>query len=275
MEGYIKVWPQSFPIIPGWDVSGTIEKTNSPNFVIGDEVYAYTRPAFDMLDAHPECKSESIGLLDGTHTSFVAVKAWKVAKKPKTISVVDSAAVPLAALTAYQALHDKLAISEGKTIVIVAASGGVGSYAVGLAKVAGAKVIGTCSARNFEYVKSLGADEVRDYNVEGYLDGIEPDLVFDCAGGKSAMDALAALKDGGKITSIVEFGISDIAAKAGKTGEAFLVAPSGESLTVIGNLIDDGKVKVPKISTMPIDDIQEAFTQIKSSRTVGKIVLTR
>jgi len=275
MEGYIKVWPQSFPIIPGWDVSGTIEKTNSPNFVIGDEVYAYTRPAFDMLDAHPECKSESIGLLDGTHTSFVAVKAWKVAKKPKTISVVDSAAVPLAALTAYQALHDKLAISEGKTIVIVAASGGVGSYAVGLAKVAGAKVIGTCSARNFEYVKSLGADEVRDYNVEGYLDGIEPDLVFDCAGGKSAMDALAALKDGGKIASIVEFGISDIAAKAGKKGEALLVAPSGESLTAIGNLIDDGKVKVPKISTMPIDDIQEAFTQIKSSRTVGKIVLTR
>merc|ERR1712000_157530 len=124
-------------------------------------------------------------------------------------SIEEAAAVPLAALTAYQALHDKAGISEGKTVLIVAASGGVGSYAVGLAKEAGATVIGTCSARNFDYVKSLGASDVRDYNEEDYLKGIEADIVFDCAGGKSTTDALAVLKPDGIIVSIVEFGIAD------------------------------------------------------------------
>jgi len=275
MEGYIKAWPQSFPIVPGWDVAGTIEKSNSSDFAVGDEVFSYTRPAFDMADEHPECKSEAIGTLDGTHASYVAVKAWKVAKKPATTSLTEAASVPLAALTAYQALHDKANISEGKTVVIVAASGGVGSYAVGFAKDAGANVIGTCSARNFDYVKGLGAADVRDYNVEGYLDGIEADIVFDCAGGKSCTDALAVLKPDGIIVSIVEFGIADIAEKAGRKGAAFLVRPSGDQLRTIGQLIDDGKVKIPAVTTFPFDKINDAFEQIKGSRTVGKIVLQR
>jgi len=275
MEGYIKPWPQGFPIVPGWDVAGTIEKSNSTDFVEGDQVFAYTRPAFDMEESHPECTSEKIGTLDGTHASYVAVKAWKVAKKPNTASFAEAAAVPLAALTAYQALYDKGGLAEGKTVLILAASGGVGSYAVGLAKNAGARVIGTCSQRNFEYVKSLGADEVRDYNAEGYLDGIEPDIVFDCVGGKSATDALDKLKESGKIVSIVQFDIADLAAKANRSGEAFLVAPSGDTLRTIGQLIDYGKVKIPKITTMPFSDIQDAYAQIKSSRTVGKIVLLR
>eukprot|EP00012_Vannella_robusta_P011981 CAMPEP_0206204808 /NCGR_PEP_ID=MMETSP0166-20121206/13785_1 /ASSEMBLY_ACC=CAM_ASM_000260 /TAXON_ID=95228 /ORGANISM="Vannella robusta, Strain DIVA3 518/3/11/1/6" /LENGTH=305 /DNA_ID=CAMNT_0053624587 /DNA_START=164 /DNA_END=1078 /DNA_ORIENTATION=- len=256
MEGFIKDWPQSFPIIPGWDVAGTIEKTNSKDFQVGDEVFSYTRPAFDMTEEHPECSSEAIGTLDGTHAGYVAVKAWKVAKKPNSASIEEAAAVPLAALTAYQALHDKAGISEGKTVLIVAASGGVGSFAVGLAKEAGATVIGTCSARNFDYVKGLGASDVRDYNEEDYLKGIEADIVFDCAGGKSTTEALAVLKPDGIIVSIVEFGIADIAQKADRKGVAFLVQPTGDQLRTIGKLIDDGKVKIPNITTMPFDNIQ-------------------
>ena len=275
MEGYIKGWPQNFPIVPGWDVAGTVEKSNSPDFRVGDEVYAYTRPAFDMLEEHPDSKSESIGTLDGTFASYVAVKAWKVAKKPTSASLEESAAVPLAALTAYQALHDMAGISKGKTVVIVAASGGVGSYAVGFAKEAGANVIGTCSARNFDYVKSLGANDVRDYNVDGYLDGIEADIVFDCAGGKSARDALAVLKPGGKIVSIVEFEIGNLAKKVDCVGIAFLVKPGGDQLRTIGKLIDDGKITIPKINLLPFDKVYEGFDQIKGSRTVGKIVIQR
>jgi len=275
MEGLLQFWPQEFPMVPGWDVAGIIEQSNSSDFTVGDEVYAYTRAAFDMLDAHPECKSEKIGKLDGTHSSYVAVKAWKVAKKPKTATFAEAAAVPLAALTAYQGLHDKGGISEGKTVLITAGSGGVGSYAIGFAKHAGARVITTCSARNFEYVKSLGADEVRDYNVEGYLKGIEADLVLDCAGGNTAEDALAAVKENGKMVSIVEFDIAERAKKVNRTAEAFLVAPAGDTLTTIAQLIDDKKVKIPNITTMPFNKIQDAFAQIKSHRTVGKIVLLR
>lgn len=196
-------------------------------------------------------------------------------KKPKTANFNESSAIPLAALTAYQALHNKGNIQKDQTVLIIAASGGVGSYAVGFAKHVGAKVIGTCSAKNFDYVKNLGADEVRDYNNDDYLNGIEPDLIFDCAGGQSTLDALKVLKEDGKIVSIVTFDIADIAKKSNRNGEAFLVWPSGETLTTIAQLIDDNKVKIPKITALPFDKIQEAFAQIKSSRTVGKIVLTR
>jgi len=275
MEGYIRAWPQNFPIVPGWDVSGVIEQSNSSDFNIGDEVFAYTRPAWDLSDAHPECSSESIGTLDGTHSSYIALKSWKVAKKPSTLTLEEAAAIPLAALTAYQALHDKGNIKKDQTVLILAASGGVGSYAVGFAKAAGATVIGTCSARNFDYVKNLGADDVRDYNVDGYLDDIDADLVFDCAGGKSTLDGLARLKENGKIVSIVTFDIADVAKKQNRDGEAFLVNPSGDNLRTIGNLIDEGKVKFPQIKVLNFDEIQQAFSDIKSSRTVGKIVLKR
>ena len=199
--------------------------------------------------------------------------AWKVARKPAALSFEQAASVPLAGLTAYHGLHDEGELKAGQTALVLAASGGGGSYAVGIAKAVGARVIGTCSGRNVDYVHSLGADEVRDYTKPDYLAGVEVDLVFDCVGGDNTAAGLAALKAGGTIMSIATFDVHEAAAKVGKTGKAFLVRPDGGQLAALGDLLQEGKVKVPRLNEFPFEKAQDAFAQQMSNRTVGKIVI--
>jgi len=276
--GYIKAWPQSLPIVPGWDAVGTVEAVGeqaASSFKKGETVFTYTRPAFD-LPQHPECKAEAIGLFDGTSQQYISVKAWKVAHVPKKASLAEAAGVPLAGLTAYQALHDEGGLQKGQTVLIPGGSGGVGSFAVGIAKAAGAHVIASCSAKNVDYVKKLGADEVLDYGkgtLPEQLKGRNIDLVFDCVGGETTTQGIQALKEGGVIVSIASFDVGETAKKQGRVGKAFLVRPSGDQLRILGGLIDDGKVQLPAVEELAWAKLKEAHDRSQSGRTVGKLVV--
>mmetsp|Transcript_21730 Transcript_21730/g.37058 ORF Transcript_21730/g.37058 Transcript_21730/m.37058 type:complete len:330 (-) Transcript_21730:28-1017(-) len=277
-EGYIKAWPQSFPIVPGWDAAGIVEEAPAGSaFKKGDKVYSYTRPAFDMKDEHPEAESEAIGLEDGTAQEYIAVTEWKVAAAPKSTTLEEAAGVPLAGLTAYQGLFEHGKLEKGQTVLLIGASGGVGSYAVGLAKEAGATVIGVCSTSNVDYVKKLGADEVIDYkkgDVLEQLKGKTIDVAYDMVGGDSGQDAIKAVKDKGIVVSICNWSVKDEAEKEGKTGISFLVKPSGDQLRKLADLIDSKKIQLPKIETLPLADIAKAHKKSQEGRTTGKLVLT-
>eukprot|EP01128_Nolandella_sp_AFSM9_P012699 TRINITY_DN952_c0_g1_i3.p1 TRINITY_DN952_c0_g1~~TRINITY_DN952_c0_g1_i3.p1 ORF type:complete len:344 (-),score=107.22 TRINITY_DN952_c0_g1_i3:87-1091(-) len=278
-QGYIPVWPHAFPIVPGWDVAGTIESApEGSEFKVGDKVFSYTRPAFDMVEEYPTAKDEKIDA-SGTYAEYVAVAEWKVAKIPTSASLAQAASIPLAGLTAYQALHDHLKIQKGERVLILGASGGVGSFAVGIAKAAGAYVIGTCSGRNVDYVKGLGADLVVDYTKEqGVVAqvGDKVDKVFDCVGGDSTKDGVDALKEGGIISSIANGeGAAKLAADSGKTGSGFLVKPSAAQLNALAKLLDNGDAKYPTVTTSAFnaENAVAAHKALESARTQGKLVL--
>jgi NADPH:quinone reductase-like Zn-dependent oxidoreductase len=275
--GYMDFWPHEETIVPGWDVSGTVVSAPPDSgFQEGESVFSYTRPAFDMPDAHPTAAGEKIDVHTGTFAEYVSVPAWKVAKIPKTATLEQAAGVPLAGLTAYQAIVDHLKASAGSRLLILGASGGVGGYAVGIAKSLGLTVIGTCSARNIDYVKNLGADEVLDYNAGGLteqLKGAPVDLIFDCVGGETVVEALGTIKKGGKVVSVADFAIGEKTSAVDCTGNAFLVQPSAKQLTILAKLIDDGAVKLPKVTTFALADAAKAHELSETNRTVGKIVL--
>jgi len=279
-EGYLKDWPQKLPIITGWDVSGTIVEVGSEvtDHKVGDEVYSYSRPAFDRPELFAD--DSPIGV-DGCCAEFVKSAAWKVAPKPKTLTFPEAGAVPLAALTAYQSIFDKGGLSGEKTLLVLNASGGVGSFAVQFAVAKGCKVVGTCSSRNIDYVKGFGATPV-DYTknsvvadvkkVAGFESGA--DVVFDCVGGESTDAGIELVKSDGKIVSIANFDIVSLAEAKNKKGEVHLTSPSGKQLTEISELMDDGKVKIQALKEFPLSSAVEAFTGLETHRIRGKIVLT-
>jgi len=277
-EGYLRqAMPHKLPIIPGWDVAGTIQSVgaNCTRFKVGDEVFSYNRPAPEVDD----CKDEQIAD-NGCCAEYVAVKEWKVASKPKTLTFESAAGVPLAALTAWQGAFDKGGLKSGQTLLVLGAAGGVGSFAVQFAKEKGATVIGTCSTKNVDLVKSLGADHVIDYSkgkVEDHVAAIAPivDVVYDCVGGDSTKDGVAVVKNDGVVVSIANMGVGKLCQDAGKgTGIAFMVTPSHTQLHEIGELIDAGKVKLAGLETLPLAECGKAHELSQSGRTVGKLVLT-
>lgn len=277
-EGYLRGGlTHKLPIIPGWDVAGTVHSigANCTRFKVGDEVFAYARP-FPEAD---DCKDEAIAD-NGTCAEYVAVRELKVAFKPKTLTQEAAAGVPLAALTAWQGIFNKGGLKSGQTLLVLGAAGGVGSFAVQFAKEKGATVVGTCSTKNVDLVKSLGAEHVVDYSkgkVDAQVLAVAPvvDVVFDCVGGDSATDAIAAVKNDGVVVSIAAFNIGKLCQDAGKaTGVAFMVSPNHAQLQEIGDLIDAGKVKLAGLETMPLADCAKAHDLSQSGRTVGKIVLT-
>jgi len=254
--GYLKdLWPMTLPIIPGWDVSGTIVEVGAhcKRLNVGDDVYSYCRPAFDM-DIE-DGKSEQLAD-NGSVAQFVAVKEWKVALKPASLSFDEAAGVPLAALTAWQGLFEHLGAVEGDRVLILNACGGVGSFAVQFAKARNITVIGTCSTKNVELVQSLGADVVIDYTEGNVVEQVRAtgiiDGVYDCVGGVNTAHGIDALKDGGTIVSIGNHTVAADAAAQGKVGKGFLVRPSLEELNEISALCDSNNVKVAKVEALPL-----------------------
>ena len=287
-KGFIKAWPQAFPIIPGWDAAGVVEAVgpSCTRVKVGDEVFAYTRPAWDMGEAHPESAGEKIG--GGCCAEYVAVKEWKVAKKPATATFAQAGAIPLAGLTAWQALFTHGGVAEGQTLLILNASGGVGSFAVQFAKAKGvATVIGVCSGGKAAYVTSLGADHVVDYTNKDAGSVAEQaracageggiDACFDAVGGDNTLEGLKALKEGGVCVSIANWGVAKLAEEAtytkGLKGISFLVQPNREELDAIAALVDAGKVRIPELTEMPLDECAAAHTLSESHRVKGKLVL--
>lgn len=259
-EGHLKeMVSYSMPVILGWDVSGIVESIGKDvtKFKVGDAVFS-----------RPDVKR------DGTYAEFVAVDEGEVAFKPKTISHVESASLPLAGITAWEALFTTAKLSSDQKILIHGGSGGVGSLAVQLAKSRGAYVISTTSTKNLALVKSLGADDVIDYKTQKFEEIVtEVDVVFDTVGGEVQERSWSVLKQDGILVSIVSQP-SDEAAEKHKVRSAFIfIEPNAEILTQITEMVDEGKVRPIVGAEFALADIAKAHKLSESGHSVGKIVL--
>ncbi|PIQ22746.1 MAG: zinc-binding oxidoreductase [Cytophagales bacterium CG18_big_fil_WC_8_21_14_2_50_42_9] len=263
-EGYLKDFiPVSFPAIPGWDVAGVIEERSysARRFNVGDEVYAYAR--------RPTVQQ-------GTFAEYLVIPESYIALKPKNLSFAEAAGIPLVGLTAYQSIFDAGQLKENQSILILGASGGVGSLGIQLAKNAGAVVIGVASEKNHAFMQELGADHTIDYHNNHigeaakkiFPDGV--DLIFDCASGETFSQSLSALKTGGKLVSILNHG-QDLDSNI--HFQYVFVEPNSRELAILAELAEAGKLKVHVSKTYSLADATKAFEQIETHHTTGKIVI--
>jgi NADPH:quinone reductase-like Zn-dependent oxidoreductase len=258
--GGLKSLNPTLPQIPGFDVAGVVESVGADvkRFKKGDEVYSY----ISLKHA-------------GAYAEFVAIPESEVALKPKKIDFVHAAGVPLAALTAWQALFDTAGLKEGQTVLIHAGSGGVGHFAVQLAKAKGAKVIATASARNLEFLNELGADQVIDYTTQKFEELVKDvDVVLDPIGGDTLERSYQVVKSGGFIVSIVGPPDKTKLAARDLRGAGILVTPNAKELAEISELIDAGKVKPTVSEVIPLANAKHAHELSETGHTRGKIVLS-
>lgn len=251
-------------IILGWDVSGVIEEVGKDviGFKKGDEVFGMVN-----FPGHGQAYAE-----------YVAAPASQLAIKPANISHEEAAAATLAALTAWQALVTNAKVSKGQKVIIQAAAGGVGHYAVQIAKYLGAYVIGTSSEANKDFVLSLGADEHIDYKKHRVDEVVsDADFVLDPIGDDNIDPSLNAVKKGGTMIMLPSFYKDLIIEKAkekGVTGYFFVVESNGEDMKKLAKLLAKGIIRSHVSQTFPFDKIKEAHLQIETGKTKGKVVVT-
>ncbi|MFI1280610.1 NADP-dependent oxidoreductase [Streptomyces sp. NPDC020858] len=244
----------------GWDVSGTVEAVG-PGVTfhrVGDEVYGM--PRFPQQA--------------GAYAEYVTAPARHFARKPASLDHVEAAALPLAALTAWQALVDTAGVSAGQRVLVHAAAGGVGHLAVQIAKARGAYVIGTASAAKHDLLRDLGADELIDYRTTDFEDVVsDVDVVIDAIGGDYGQRSLKVLKPGGHLVTLP--GPDGIPADAQGVQAAWvIVEPDLKGLEEIAALVEQGLLK-PLIDTvLPLEQAAKAHEIGEQGRTTGKIVLT-
>jgi NADPH:quinone reductase len=266
-EGWLQaLFPHQFPLIPGWDAAGTVAATGAgvEGFAVGDKVWAYCRKPVVQW---------------GTYAEFVTMPADAIAPIPGCLEVEQAAAIPLVALTSWQALFDAANLVAGQTVLIHAGAGGIGSLAVPLAKGVGATVVATASAGNHAYVRELGADHVIDYAVEDFVaatrtlfpDGV--DVVYETIGGETLARSYRVLRRGGFLVSIVDQPLADEAAKADVRHAHVFVAPNGGQLRQIAALFDSGRLRPPTITPMPLAEAAQAQELSRQGHVRGKIVL--
>jgi NADPH:quinone reductase-like Zn-dependent oxidoreductase len=271
------------PVVFGNELAGRVvgRGPEARRFREGDAIYA--RVDKDALGAFAE---------------YALVREPHAAPKPESLTMAEAAAVPLAALTAWQCL-DSLGVGEGTKLLVHAGSGGVGAFALQLARLRGARVATTTSTRNVELVKKLGADVVIDYKTQRFDDELSGyDAVLDALGGDELMRSFKVLKPGAKLVSIagppepgtarrsgfalwlrpvfwlLSLRARRAAAARGVTYEYLFMRPDGDQLARIGELINDGKVSVVVDRTYPLDDVRAALAYLETGRARGKIVLT-
>lgn len=256
----------SGPFVLGWDVSGVVEEVGAGVhlFEPGDEVYGL--PWFPRLA--------------GANAEFVCAPSRQFARKPRTLDHVHAAAVPLAALTAWQALTESAQVQRGEKVLIHAAGGGVGHMAVQLARHLGAHVIATARSEKHEWLRSLGADETIDYTVERFEEIVtDADVVLDLVGDKddTTVRSISALRAGGTLVLIAPTSAGDIHERGLHANvnvtPAILVEPDGHQLAEIARIIDHGKLRIHVEKAFPLSDAAEAHRLGEGGRTTGKIVL--
>ncbi|MFE2231866.1 NADP-dependent oxidoreductase [Streptomyces sp. NPDC059442] len=245
-----------YPVVPGWDVSGTIERVgiDVPEFEVGDEVMAYARKDY---------------VHGGTFAEYVSVPVRALAAKPASLNWAQAAGLPLAGLSAYQLLT-RLGTGVGDTVLVHGAAGGVGSIGVQIARALGARVIGTASLRNHDRLRGFGCEPV------AYGDGLTarvrdlaPDgvsVVADFVGGVLET-TLAVLAEGGRHASIADHSV------LGAGGQWIWVRPVGEDLAALGQLSDAGQLTVDVAATFPLAELGAAFALSQEGHTPGKIVI--
>ncbi|SER25262.1 NADPH:quinone reductase [Gracilibacillus ureilyticus] len=263
-EGYLKqMFDWEFPIILGWDVAGVIVETGSAvtGWKVGDEVFA--RPDTTRF---------------GTYAEYTIVDDNLLAEKPSNISFEEAAAVPLAGLTAYQGLFDHGKLEKGQKVLIHAGAGGVGTYAIQLAKEAGAYVCTTASPKNHELLISLGADEVIDYHTTDIKETLKDiDLVLDTIGGETQNDSFEVLKENsGRLISIVGEPNQEKAKEKNVIAKGIWLQPDGEQLSKLADLLEKGKMKsiVGTTFSLSRQGVYDAHSVSETHHAAGKIVIT-
>src|SRR6478672_3198463 len=254
---YAREFGTHLPLIPGYDIAGVVEKTGAKvtKLKAGDAVYGY--PTFG-----------------GGWAEYVTVRQWEVAAKPKTLNFAEAAAVPMGALTAWQALVDTAQLQPGQTILVHGGSGGVGSFAVQIAKARGARVIATASTANQDLLKQLGADVAIDYTKTRFEDvAKDVDAVLDPVGKETLARSYGVLKKGGIVMSLVARPDPAELKKHGIRGAAISVHPDAEDLAKIAQLIDAGKIKPIVTEVLPLSEAIAAQLQAETHHTRGKLVL--
>ncbi|MGZ3098254.1 NADP-dependent oxidoreductase [Streptomyces sp. H62] len=248
-----------FPVVPGWDVSGVVVRPGAAvaEFAAGDEVIGYVREDF---------------LSRGTFAEYVAAPVRTLARKPRNLTWEEAAGLPLTGLTAYQVMNGALGVGRGDTVLVHAAAGGVGSIAVQLGRHAGARVIGTASERNHDFVRGLGGEPVA-YG-EGLAErvrGLAPegvDAVFDTVGGETLRTSAELLAAGGRLASIADADVVD------HGGRYCFVRPDADDLLRLTELAEQGVVSVHVSETFPLERAADAHRRNQEGRTRGKIVVT-
>lgn len=259
---FTEAYENQDPAILGWDVSGKVVEVGQyvTHFQAGDEVFGMVK--------FPEPA--------GAYAKLVAAPKSHVTEKPTNVSHEQAAASTLAALTAWQSLVNVAQIQKGQKVLILNASGGVGHFAVQMARHFGAYVIGTSSGRNKDFVINLGADEHIDYEQETFEDRInDADVVLDGVGGEVSYRALQATKEGGTLITLLAIA-TDLPEKAkeqGKSSHIMMVQPSGADMNRIAQLLEARNI-VPHIEkSYALDEIAQAHRHVEGRRTRGKVVV--
>jgi NADPH:quinone reductase-like Zn-dependent oxidoreductase len=257
---FAKFFHSKLPLVPGYDISGTVEQLGSKitKFKVGDAVYAY------------------LGLKEGGgYAEYAVATENEAAPKPKTLNFIEAAAVPVAGLTAWQALIDNAHLGAGQTVLIHGGSGGVGSFAIQIAKAKGARVIATASTQNQDLLKQLGADVAIDYTKTKFEDvAKDVDVVLDSVGKDTLARSYGIVKTGGYIVSLVAQPSTVELEAHGIHGAAINVQPNASELAALGKLIDEKKIKVIVSQVLLLAEAGKAQAQAETHHTRGKIVLT-
>jgi len=250
-------FPHHFPIIPGWELAGVVEAAGPavPDLAPGDEVFAYVRRDDVQWGATAE---------------LVPVPLRCLARKPQSLSFAEAGAVPLAGLTAYQALTEVLDVGEGDRVLVHRGAGGVGFFAVQIAAALGAHVIATASPRNHGFLRDAGAAEVLDYSagpISGQL--AEPvDAVLDLVGGDTLADAPRQVRDPARIASVVDAAVRDLG------GRYVFVRPDAHDLEELARMADAGQLRVSIAKAFPLEQVREAHELLAGGHVRGKVVVT-
>jgi NADPH:quinone reductase-like Zn-dependent oxidoreductase len=246
------------PLIPSHEVSGVVADVapDVRDVEVGDAVYGLT----DVFR-------------DGAAAEYVAVRATELAPRPRSLDHASAAATPLSALTAWQALFDHARLTPGQRVLVHGAAGGVGSFAVQLARWRGAHVIGTASARDLDFVRALGADDVIDYGARPFETVVrDVDVVLDTVGGRTTEKSWSVLRRNGLLVTLVRQPSEWTAGRAA-TGLFFLVEPRRTQLDELSRLIDGGKLQPIVEAVLPLDRAREAYERGIREHPRGKLVL--
>jgi NADPH2:quinone reductase len=266
-EGYLQeLMPHAFPLIPGWDVAGVVEEhgEGASRFRRGDRVWAYARKPTVQW---------------GCYAEYVTIREEDVALMPARLLFEEAASIPLAALTAYQVLFGSPGVGPGSKVLVHAAGGGVGHFAVQLAANAGAEVVGTSGSANQAFVLEMGAGGSIDYTKEDFAQAARRlcaegfDLVLDAVGGETLARSFELVKPGGRLVSIVEEPDGDMGSEHGISLDFIFVEPSAEQLGVLARLVDQRELTTNVQKIYSLSEAAEAHEVSAAGHVRGKLVL--
>jgi NADPH:quinone reductase-like Zn-dependent oxidoreductase len=254
--GLSKTMTSVFPVVPGWDLAGIVREIGPSvtHVKVGDEVWGYARMDF---------------VHHGTFAEFAAVPERVLARRPATLSFGEAAAVPLAGLTAYQALVHRLHLNASDRLLIIGGAGGVGSFAIQIAKALGATVYATGSTRNQEYLASLGANPI-DHSVDHHQEALtdaRPTAVFDLYGGDPLQASIRLLGGSTRVATIADPSI------VAHGGHYVFVRPSPSDLDALSELIEHGKLRIEIQESFALADTKDAFATSMEGHVRGKLVI--